>query len=345
MVHVWKNPPSYIDVAKIRSSVVETLEEKEAEGNGQMTQQRAKVDVDTARLILKTVVETDTMQNHAMGMLEEQAQTLDRIEGRLDHISSNLKKADVLMKGIESLPYYIFGASAKKEVLDTREKSLKDRTIRVPEDTPPLIEVEILYKGKDSLVPALIAFDVDKFKIVDPKTDKLLITGAVYSFTDIDSLLIRSRHEYMDIKLKKKEPIRLVSAYLQIITNQLHTRCQRVNHKLGVVFEAGAVKFDYQDEWLYKIPPPKRGQAPNVSGAFVPKTSSLLTNEKQRRDMEEVEGIVDQATELVKGINRKGVETNKELARQIEQIKGMETKTDNLSGSIQNLNTRMDKVG
>jgi len=166
-------------------------------------QQRAKVDVDTARMILKSVVETDTMQNHAMSMLEDQAHTLDRIDGHLDNISSNLKKADILMKGIESLPYYVFGAATKKEVLVTREKTLKERTIRVPENSPPIIEIEILYKGKDSLIPGLIALDVDKFKLVDPKNDKLLIIGAVYSYTDLESLLLRSRHEYMDIKIKK----------------------------------------------------------------------------------------------------------------------------------------------
>jgi len=260
-------------------------------------------------------------------------------------MSSNLQRADKLMKGIESLPYYVFGLATKKEVSETREKSLKDRSIRVSEDAPPIIEVEILFKGKDSLIPALIAFDVDKFKIVDPKTDKLIISGSVHSYTDLDSLLLRARHEYMDIKLKKKDPIRLVSAYLQIITNQLHTRCTRAHHNLGVVFEAGAMKFDYQDEWLYKIPPPKRGQAPNVSGVFAPKTSSLLTDAQQRRDMEEVEGLVDQTTELVKGIKRKGEETNKELERQIEQIKGLEGKSDVLNGSLQNMNTRMDKVG
>jgi len=248
------------------------------------------------------------------------------------------------MKGIESLPYYVFGAATKKEVLVTREKTLKERTIRVPENSPPIIEIEILYKGKDSLIPGLIALDVDKFKLVDPKNDKLLITGAVYSYTDLESLLLRSRHEYMDIKIKKKDPLRIVSAYLQIITNQLHTRCQRINYKLGVVFEPGSMKFDYQDEWLYKIPPPKRGQAPNVSGAFIPKTSSLLTNTQQRRDMEEVEGYVDQATLLVRGINEKGQAMNVELGRQIEQIKVTETKAEVLSGKLQNLNTRMDSA-
>jgi len=104
------------------------------------------------------------------------------------------------------------------------------------------------------------------------------------------------------------------------------------------------MKFDYQDEWLYKIPPPKRGQAPNVSGAFIPKTSSLLTNTQQRRDMEEVEGYVDQATLLVRGINEKGQAMNVELGRQIEQIKVTETKADVLSGKLQNLNTRMDSA-
>jgi len=62
-------------------------------------QQRAKVDVDTARMILKSVVETDTMQNHAMSMLEDQAHTLDRIDGHLDNISSNFKKSRYLDEG------------------------------------------------------------------------------------------------------------------------------------------------------------------------------------------------------------------------------------------------------
>jgi len=225
------------------------------------------------------------------------------------------------------------------------KKTLKNRTVSAPESAPPLIEVEILYKGKDSLLPALIAFDADKFKMVDSKTDKLLISGSVYSYTDLESLHVRSRHEYMDIKLKKKEPIRIVSAYLQIITNQLHTRCQRANIKLAVIFENGANKFDYQDEWLYKIPPPKRGQAPNLSSAFIPKTSSLLSNEKQRRDMEVVEDALDQTTEILKGINRKGVAMNRELERQNEQISGLGNKADAISGSLQNMNTRMDKVG
>jgi len=98
MTHIWKNPPSYINVEKIRSSVAESLDEKGGGGDriGDMEQQRAKVDVDTAHQILRNIVETDTMQNHAMGMLEEQAHTLDRIEGRLDNMESNLKRADIL---------------------------------------------------------------------------------------------------------------------------------------------------------------------------------------------------------------------------------------------------------
>jgi len=61
--------------------------------------------------------------------------------------------------------------------------------------------------------------------------------------------------------------------------------------------------------------------------------------------MEVVEDALDQTTEILKGINRKGVAMNRELERQNEQILGLGNKADAISGSLQNMNTRMDKVG
>jgi len=344
--HIWKNPPTYIDVQAIRNTAATIDRSNEQQ---QSTQQRAKVNVDKARELLKIVAETDDMQNHAMKQLQEQAEALDRIEDKLEGINENLKRADHLMKGIESMPYYLFGGSTKKEVNEKREKQVKDRTIKVAEGSPPVIEVEILYKNGDALDPSLIVFDVEKFKIVNPKNDKPVVTGAIYGYVDVDSILIRSRNEYMDIKFntKKKDAIRLCSSYLQIITNQLHTRTSKIGHDITIEFENPSRKFEFQDEWIYKLPPRKRGTGQGkglVGTANFSKLSSLVTDEQQKKDLDIVDDTLDQVSNVLGGIIDKGVATNKEIERQIGQIKKMEGMTDEAVGRMGNLNVRMDKA-
>jgi len=346
MMHIWKNPPTYVDVQAIRHSAA-TIDRSTEQ---QSTQQRAKVNVDKARELLRIVSETDDMQNQAMQQITEQGEALDRIEGKLESINDDLKRADKLMKGIESLPYYLFGGSAKKDVKDQREKQLKDRTIKVPAGTPPVIEIEMLYKGSDSLDPAIIVFEPEKFKLVNPKNDKLLASGMSYEYIDVDTVTIRSRNEYMDIKFntKKKEPVRLCSAYLQIITNQLHTRALKIGHDITVNFESPTQrKFEYEDEWIYKLPPHKRGTGQGkglVGTTNFTKLSSLVTDEEQKRDLNEVDDTLDQVSSIVGGIIDKGIATNHEIERQIGQIKKMEGMSDEAVGRMQNLNVRMDKA-
>jgi len=338
MNHIWKNPPTYIDVKAIRNTAATIDRSNERQ---QTTQQRAKVNVDKAQELLKIVAETDDMQNHAMKQLQEQAEALDRIEDKLEGINENLKRADHLMKGIESMPYYLFGGSTKKEVNDKREKQVKDRTIKVPEGTPPVIEVEILFK--DALDPSLIVFDFEKFKIVNPKKDKL------YGYVDVDSILIRSRNEYMEIKFntKKKDTVRLYSSYFQIITNQLYTRTSKIGHEINIEFENPSKIFEYQDEWIYKLPPRKRGTGQGkglVGTANFSKLSSLVTDEQQKKDFDIVDDALDQTNNLVGGIIDKGLATKEEIERQNGQIKKLQGMTDEATGRMQNLNGRMDKA-
>jgi len=346
MNHIWKNPPNYIDIQAIRNTAATIDRSNEQQ---QATQQRAKVNVDKAWELLKIVSETDDMQNQAMKQLQEQGEALDRIEDKLDNINDNLKRADHLMKGIESMPYYLFGGTTKKEVNDKREKQVKDRTIKVSEGAPPVIEVELLYKNGESLDPCLIVFDVEKFRIVNPKNDKPVSSGTVYGYVDVDSILIRSRNEYMDISFntKKKDTVRLCSSFLQIITNQLFTRTSKVGNEITVVFENPTKKFEYQDEWIYKLPPRKRGTGQGkglVGNANFTKLSSLVTDEQQKKDLDEVDNTLDKVSVMVGGIIDKGRATNKEVQRQITQLQNLEGKTDEAVGRIQNLNVRMDKA-
>jgi len=74
------------------------------------------------------------------------------------------------------------------------------------------------------------------------------------------------------------------------------------------------------------------------------KLSSLVTDEEQKRDLNEVDDTLDQVSSIVGGIIDKGIATNHEIERQIGQIKIMEGMSDEAVGRIQNLNVRMDKA-
>jgi len=74
------------------------------------------------------------------------------------------------------------------------------------------------------------------------------------------------------------------------------------------------------------------------------KLSDLVTDEEQKRDLNEVDDTLDQVSNIVGGIIDKGHATNLEIERQIGQIKKMEGMSDEATGRMQNLNVRMDKA-
>jgi len=69
-----------------------------------------------------------------------------------------------------------------------------------------------------------------------------------------------------------------------------------------------------------------------------------VTDEQQKKDLDIVDDILDNTTKIVGGIIDKGLATNKEIERQIGQIKKLEGMTDEATGRMQNLNGRMDKA-
>jgi len=69
-----------------------------------------------------------------------------------------------------------------------------------------------------------------------------------------------------------------------------------------------------------------------------------VTDEQQKKDLDIVDDILDNTTKIVGGIIDKGLATNKEIERQIGQIKKLQGMTDEATGRMQNLNGRMDKA-
>lgn len=371
--YLWQNPVSYVDTALIdalekkQQQALEDQKRQSQQGQQQQLRQRAKVDTQTADLLLQIAVETDSMQNAALAQVVAQGEQIDRIEGHLDNMSHTLKKADHLMKGIESLGYYMFGGKDKK-YNQKREQALKDRSLKLPKDRPPIFEIEVLYKKQDdSLVQAILVLEEDFFKVINPENDTLIDKGTKYPYKDIIQVILRARHEHMDVRFPngKKDPsgrLRIMSSYLQVITNQLYLRCKAQNHNPHVIFEPGVRQFNYQDERVSKMPPLARdvrgtlGQSGGggvssggSQNAFVRpnsvKTADLLSESSQetRNDMARVESQLDEVHKIAMGINTKAQALNVELDRQNEQLGRIDGKVDDVTAQTRNLNKRMDK--
>lgn len=313
------------------------------------------------------------MQSEALRNLHSQGEQLDRIEGSLEHMAAQLDRADHLMKGIESVRYYLFGGKGKQWGAQ-REAALKTRQLPAPAPgRVPVIEVEVLYKKQDdSLLPAILVFEPDMFKVVPPDQEGLIDKGTKYrtppplppphplGYADVVSMAMRARHEHVDVRFSsgKKDPsgrLRLMSSYLQLIVNQLYLRGVEQNGGKGpqVEWEPGVVRFDYTDPRLPHFSPLPRAQpgagGAATSSAFVrpgqAKLSSLTSTatEEQKRDLDRVDAQLDEVLAVTRGIRSQAGVMSEELDRQNEQLGRVEGRVDVVTDRTQQLNKRMDK--
>jgi len=73
--------------------------------------------------------------------------------------------------------------------------------------------------------PALLRLFKDCFICVDISTGKVLLPEYGWAYNSVDAIVMRSRPEHCDIRFKgPKERFRLMTSYLQILTNELVLR-------------------------------------------------------------------------------------------------------------------------
>jgi len=298
--------------------------------------QNKKLDLNLVNEVLALVHETKSMQNETNSQLLEQEDLLNRIEVKLEDVQENLKRADHIMKGIESMPYYLFGGSTKKEVKEKHVEKKKKDVTKLPEGSTPLIEIEALFKNGGSLSPCTIVFNSETFQIINPKKDKLFTSETQYSYTDVDTIT-KKTNEHFDITFntKKKSPITLCSAYFQIVLNQLYTRAQREGHEITFNLQESNSQFEYKEDWIFKLTPGKT----DTSQAFQ-KLSSLFTDEERKRDAEETDKKLDQVSDLLRNIITDGKETNEFIKQQTEKTKKLEDMTN--CDKMRTIGERMD---
>lgn len=152
--------------------------------------------------------------------------------------------------------------------------------MKLPPNTPPPIEIDILYKKQDdSLHAAILVLEADHFKCIDPVTDKLMEKNSQYKLNTIESMVLRARHEHLDFRSFSISPIfltffrfkgtgpvrerrcRIMSSYLQALTNQVWARCKKIGHTINISFEPGVRKFEYMDDRVCVMPQASRDGA------------------------------------------------------------------------------------
>jgi len=105
--------------------------------------------------------------------------------------------------------------------------------------------------------------------------------------------------------------------------------------------------FEYQDEWLYKIPPHKRGTGQGkglVGTSHHGSLTGLVSDPGQKADLAIVEDTLDQVGQLVGGIIDKGKEMNRVLDDSIVQIERLEKMADDNTEKMKSQGKRMDKA-
>lgn len=329
---------------------------QQAVNNGE--QQR--VNVDAAREALRIAHSIRTTNADTLNQLDAQGQQLVRIEAHLDNMSANLDRSATLIRGMESIFSYIgnkFGKNKKPPPVVDYGLDKPPVGKKIEKLIPPL-DIEILCKNPDdSFTPALLRFQTLGFCCIHPETGQTLTSAYTWNYEDVDTVVIRARHEHADIKFSKPSlpRFRLMSSYLQLIVNELALRCKVIDqdgtetHSLKVVWEPGVRRFEFDDPALTRIPTTSRAAQTSGFSRYESTiaTSSLLsaTADQETRDaINEVDSHLDEISAVVGDIGDMAVAMGRELEAHNEHLERIQAKAEENDSKLQSHTARMNKL-
>eukprot|EP01122_Echinamoeba_exundans_P017571 TRINITY_DN938_c0_g1_i3.p1 TRINITY_DN938_c0_g1~~TRINITY_DN938_c0_g1_i3.p1 ORF type:complete len:339 (+),score=72.26 TRINITY_DN938_c0_g1_i3:601-1617(+) len=314
----------------------------------QAQEQQVRVDTALARTALRTANEVKEMGAATLLELQSQAEQIDRIEGNVERIHARLNETNTLLRGIESLPAYIGNKFKKDKKQPPPVVDPPDRTIKVERTVKPM-DIEILCKNKDdSFTPALLRLFKDSFQCIDPTSGRCLQPEYAWNYDFIDCVVMRARHEHMDIRFHPpRDRFRLMSSYLQVITNELVLRAPK--DKVKVVFEPGVRTFAYKDPRISMQPTVSRATATTgfVRNDARQKTSDLLSagaDAQLRKDLDETDNCIDEISDALSIMNDQALTARSEIIRQTEQLDRVNNRVDDANARIRQQNRRMEDI-
>ncbi len=196
----------------------------------QATEQRGKVDKESARRGVAKMNQAKQMGVATLEELDRQREVVHGMDQRLENMTADLKHNERHLRGIES----IGGAIANKATKDkTKRKDLvfESREEKIMQVQKRDAEVEVLFKfANDKLVPALLIFKEKVFVCAEAgNKTKLVMTGAQWEYSEVKMILLRARHQHLDVWFKtggKEKRIRMMTSHVQWVTNEFALRCK-----------------------------------------------------------------------------------------------------------------------
>lgn len=345
---MWKNVPQIVNKEDIEL-VFGTSESKlpaDDEYSMMTSQERTELRLNNeiSRKTAQVILETQKISANTLVKLSEQSEQLNRIETSLNNIESKLDKTERLISGMESVVSYIGNKFKKKKgppVYNYKNKSLK-----VDTNLPPL-DIEILCKNSDdSFTPSILRLHSTSFSCVD-ENGQPLKDEYHWSYYDIEKIVLRARPGHMDIRFFEdiSPRFRLMSSYLQVITNELYLRSP--DNQIDVIFEHGIPKFTYGDKRITRMPIKERTSQGNFFSREPIKTSSLLSDKSSnelKKDFDESDANYNLISNTLHDIKDMNLAMANELDEQLETLDRIERKVDVTNERLENQTRRMDKL-
>jgi len=325
LVYLQANTVTYVDPKVIAE--FEQIVKKNSTNPQQATMQRAQYDTDAADMALKSALDAQYIQQQTAQKLREQGDQIRRIGTKIDGIQDSLNRADHLLRGIESARYFAFGRQKKSP---QREEALRNKPMPANPNAVPTIEIDVLYKKKDdSVLPAIIVLDESTFKIVNPMNGSLVEKNVMFKYDQIEAIVMRARHEHMDIRFKgtgavKDRRVRLMSSYLQQLTNILWTRSKKT---AKVDFEPLVRRFEWKDDKVLVV---------------TANLALLSYDPETQKQAEHVQDNLDQIHSIVKNMNYTGREMINEVEYQTEELNRQAQQVEMQNQQLARGNQRLD---
>jgi hypothetical protein len=254
---------------------------------------------------------------------------LDNIEKDVENIHMNLDRGDRYIRSMEGVGGAIKNMfSNNKPSHNPFEK--KDHTV-VLQRKPKIVDYSILIKNADqSFTSCLIRFSEECFFFAAEESGKPL-TGKEWKYGSILGLSINSRHLHMDMKLAGKSNLKLVSSYLQAITNEIALRTDA--GQVSVIFEPYSKSFQFGSFRVsdrLEAAGIGRAQAVNASNPHG-KASDILSanvNQKVKDDFDQQDQNLQILESLVDDLSLMSEGMQKEIVSQTDRIQHITNRVD-----------------
>lgn len=321
------------------------------------------VDVTSGQAALSKAYQAQETGAATLAELDRQAQVLDSMQGGLDRINNHVDVANRELRAIES----VGGALANKltaEPTARPSRLLGSRASVGPNSgqlsvAPKPVTIAVVWKHKnDSLEPAQVRLTVDSCEAESMLEERRHLDRWLYD--NVDSVTVRSRCLHVDITFRDgRERVRVATAHIQRLVNELALRCASGGRAMPVIFEKDSIHFPYNQEWLRgageaalpgSLSPAvaRRGAAKGGLGAAPLTTRSadedLLSanaDESVRIAFRMQDQQVDAISDAVRQLGVMGERIGVEVDRQNEQIVYLNTALEDTNARVSKVNQRV----